>query len=195
MAQKYRRPSREEIKELYKKHDYKFFEGEMSVNVFGIRRKVSTDLFDDFIGVIWKEDGKETYLISKATTDPGAYWMRHPINKNGTAILKPGQYLGAYKLGKHRGKYEALVQRKEVSVFRDKNRDTLHDFEGTEQTGVFGINIHRSNPYRASYYVDKWSAGCQVFASPFEYDAFMNVVKRSIEKYSNSITYTLFSQV
>ena len=29
--------------------------------------------------------------------------------------------------------------------------------------GFMGLIFHRSNPYTESYYVDKWSAGCQVF--------------------------------
>ena len=116
------------------------------------------------------------------------------MNKKGTALLVPNQYRGAYKIDKHRGKYFALCQRKEVSVYRDSNRDNITDFNpSTIDKGLFGINIHRSNPNKESSRVEKWSAGCQVFANPELYDKFMIMCQKSASIWGNSFTYTLLT--
>ncbi|MEI2737870.1 MAG: hypothetical protein V9F01_03695 [Chitinophagaceae bacterium] len=57
----------------------------------------------------------------RATTDPGNYWLKTFMNRNGTAILKPGQYKHSHRIGVHRGKYQALVQQNPVTVLRDDN--------------------------------------------------------------------------
>ena len=66
------------------------------------------------------------------------------MNKDGVAILKPGQYRGSHKLGLHQGKYEALRQKSPVKVYRDNNKDGDYDLiEENVQEGIFGINIHK----------------------------------------------------
>ena len=52
-------------------------------------------------------------------------------------------------------------------VYRDDNRDGYLNTANMEQdTGMFGINIHRSNAHRPSTVISKWSAGCQVLQDP-----------------------------
>ena len=117
------------------------------------------------------------------------------MSVNGTAILKAGQYRGSHKLGQHRGQYDALVQHRPVTVYRDTNKDDVFDMEpDTESSGYFGINIHRSNSSRESTQVDKWSAGCQVFANPNEYAMIIELCKRSARDWGNSFTYTLIEE-
>ena len=54
----------------------------------------------------------------------------------GTAILAPGQYRGAYQIGKQRGRYKALTQRTEVTVYRDPDKnETLDVQENRTETG------------------------------------------------------------
>ncbi|MAH43130.1 hypothetical protein CL614_05425, partial [archaeon] len=55
----------------------------------------------------------------------------------------------------------------------------------------YGINIHRSNPYTESYYVDKWSAGCQVFKKIADFNTFMEICRKAKDIWGNSFTYTL----
>jgi hypothetical protein len=90
----------------------------------------------------------------------------------------------------HRGKYEALGQNAAVKVWRDKNKDMTFD-EVTIQEGVFGINIHRSNPTTESAYVENWSEGCQVFKRVKDFNEFMAICRRSRDIHGNSFTYTL----
>ena len=110
-------------------------------------------------------------------------------------MLVPNQYIGAYKLGMHRGQYRALVQDKAVKVYRDSNKNTILDYdECSIEEGIFGINIHRSNPLTYSKNVYKWSAGCQVFQDIVEYDLFIHLCRKAKQIYGNSFTYTLFTE-
>jgi hypothetical protein len=164
-----------------------------NLNIVGIRNdKGQENRFDDQIWVFWKFNNRWELKKYKATTDPGLSWLVAPENPEGTAILKEGQYLASHRLGKHKGKYEALVQAKPVTVIRDFNRDKKLDYSsGKEQTGIFGINIHRANEKAESTQVNKWSAGCQVFANPIEFNEFIKLCKLSIAEWGNSFSYTL----
>jgi len=183
------------------KKGYMFFDGdkELNINLIGIRRdNAGTNEFDDFMVAIYRDNRlREICKIYPITTDPGEYWLENPINPRGTAILMPGQYSGTWKLGLHQGKYEALVQRKPVKVWRDNNKDRVIDYLSAHQhvsEGYFGINIHRSNPYDKSYVINKWSAGCQVFQAVDDYKEFMGLCKSSADLYGNSFSYTLLTE-
>ena len=115
------------------------------------------------------------------------------MNVKGTAILAPGQYRGAYKIGYHKG-YKALIQKKSVRVYRDNNRDLVYDMNPkTTDEGVFGVNIHKAG-YNSTY-IDSWSAGCQVFKVNSEFVSFMNLVKKQVDnKMGETFTYTLINE-
>lgn len=164
-----------------------------NLNIVGLRNdNTEPNKFDDEMWVFWKFESKWTLKKYKITTDPGLSYLSDPLSNSGTAILKEGQYPKAYRLGKHQGKYEALVQSSPLTVIRDFNRDGKLDFaSGKEQTGFFGINIHRSSPTGESTLVNKWSAGCQVFARITEYNEFMGLCKKAIGEWGNEFTYTL----
>jgi hypothetical protein len=182
------------------KKGYTFFDGnkQLNVNLIGVRRdNPGTNEFDDFLVMIYRDKQlNEICKVFPVTTDPGEYWLENPMNPKGTAVLVPGQYRGTWQLGKHQNNYEALVQRKEVKVWRDNNKDKVIDYKSfhTISEGYFGINIHRSNPYDKSYLVNKWSAGCQVFQSVDDFDEFMKICKKSANLYGNSFTYTLLTE-
>ena len=116
------------------------------------------------------------------------------MNVKGTAILVPGQYRGSHKIGLHRGKYKALVQTGgRVCVYRDNNKDDILDMDpATEQDGYFGINLHKAGSHSTE--VDKWSAGCQVWANADDFAAFMAIVEKSAETYGPQFTYTLIDE-
>ena len=186
-----------DFQKLFKKLGYAYFtNGAYNLNIIGIRTKGNsvTNEFDDYLVVIYKTTyGILTRKVYKITTDPGLGFMLKPSNPKGTAILVPGQYRGTWMIAKHRGKYEALCQRKPVKVYRDKNCDTVYDFEPeTIDNGVFGINIHKAGVM--SKRVDNWSAGCQVFATETEFKAFMNLCRQQRKLYGNTFTYTLLKE-
>ena len=187
------------IKERYRKildeKGYKFFDNDVpyNVNIIGVRNMSGrVNRFDDLLLVIYRDSYRrwlvDTYQI---TTDPGQYWLKRPMKVTGTAILCPDQHLGAYKVDKHNGAYDALCQRgAEVTVWRDADRDSEHDMvDSTKETGWFGINIHKAG--RNSSLVEKWSAGCQVFKNESDFKQFMRTVKESAKRLGNSFSYTL----
>ena len=101
------------------------------VNIVGIRNSKTkgrvTNAFDDKITISYKIDGTWNYHQFNCTTDPGSHWVENILNDKGVAILKPGQYRGSHKLRLHQGKYLALGQKKDVTVYRDNNRDANYD--------------------------------------------------------------------
>jgi hypothetical protein len=178
------------------KQGYAFFDRNKSynLNIIGVRRveNATPNKFDDTIVVIYRNRQDEWEVFTAdITTDPGLYWLMNPSNVSGTAILVPNQYRGVYKKDLHQGKYEALCQRGgEVEVYRDGDRDRNHDMSGkTVESGFFGINIHKAG--NASVQVDRWSAGCQVFAKSTDFAEFMDLVEEAEGRYGNSFTYTL----
>lgn len=165
------------------------------VNIVGIRSDSTTpNKFDDKLIIFYFDGSTWQGYEYKITTDPGTYYLKKPLNVDGTAILKTGQY--AYKIGLHKGQYKALVQRGKVTVLRDYDRNAILDFNnGKEATGFFGINIHRATSSGESSNVEKWSAGCQVFANSDDFKHFLNLVQDSVDKYGeNSLYYTLIDQ-
>ena len=111
--------TREQIEEVLKSKGYKYFTSDKGydVNIVGIRNSDThgkvTNKFDDTLTLSYKDlNGKWVYNEYKATTDPGSHWEKNLLNKDGVAILKPGQYRGSHKIGLHQGKYEALRQQK-----------------------------------------------------------------------------------
>jgi len=175
---------------------YRVFTRPFELNIVGLRSdSLIPNVFNDTINVLFKDDKGAWQLHSyAATTDPGTYWLKNPLNPQGTAILKAGQYLNSHMIGLHRNKYTALVQRNPVTVIRDIKRDGRLDFSGNEDTGQFGINIHRALQEGTTKYIDKFSAGCQVFANAEDFNAFMDLCERHKQLYGNSFTYTLLHE-
>ncbi len=176
---------------------YAVFENDtkpFNFNYVGIRDLSGVGSYNDIFALFWKYKGQWSQFIRMGTTDPGTYYLKNPLNVNGTAILKEGQYRGAWKLGLHQGKYKALVQRKEVTVIRDADRDQELDIHnGIEETGFFGINHHRSHSEAEVQKIGRYSAGCQVTQNPHEYDVFMSIYEESVEIWGEGITYTLLN--
>ena len=192
--------TREQIQKAVEGKGYKYFTSDnYDVNIIGIRNSETggkvTNKFDDWVTLSYKdENGKWFYHEFEATTDPGSHWERNLLNKDGVAILVPGQYRGSHTIGLHQGKYEALRQQKPLKVYRDKNKDGVYDFsEESIKEGIYGINIHRATSREGgkSIQIDKWSAGCQVIAANDDFKLFMELVNKSAKLYGNSFTYTL----
>jgi hypothetical protein len=165
------------------------------LNLVGIRTAdMTANRFNDWLVALYWFDDAWTWFPFHATTDPGTYHRLHPEAVSGTAVMKPGQYRGAYRIGRHKN-YKALRQERPVTVYRDANRDNVLDTRGMpEETGVFGINIHRANEARASVLVDKWSAGCQVVQDPDQFLFLLTLCDRAAAKFGDSFTYTLLTE-
>jgi len=156
--------------------------------LIGVRSKEDAiDAFDDRFFLI---DGDKFYSYT-GTTNPGIYWHQNFGKKTGVALLKPGQYIDCWELGKHKGLYPAWVQRSPVTVYRDDDKDNKSDEGGKEETGLFGINIHHASADHVSTKIGKWSAGCQVFNDPVQHGQLMILSEASgLKKFS----YTLLKE-
>lgn len=171
--------------------------GGYDLNLFGVRAvNQKAGSFDDWIGCFYRDAAGVWVLFAfPGTTDPGDTALVRPINGAGTAILPTGQHRGLWQLGKHQGKYDALVQAKPVGVYRDNDRDKQLEMDGTLDVGMHGINLHRANPDRRSTVVGMWSAGCQVIADPVHFDCLIELARQQVHTLRyNTFSYTLIDE-
>ena len=192
--------TREQIQTTVESKGYKWFHDGRNkgydVNIVGVRNSKTknrvTNAFDDLMTISYKIDGEWQFHIFDCTTDPGTHWVENLLNPVGVSILKPGQYRGSHKIRLHQGKYEALGQKKPVTVYRDNNLNETYDYDNTT-TGIYGINIHRATAKTGgrSTRVDKWSAGCQVIARNSDFRKFMEICRKARGIHGNSFSYTL----
>ena len=194
--------TREQIQQTVEDKGYKYFHDNLNkgydVNIIGVRNSKTkgrvTNAFDDTLTISYKIDGEWQYHEFNCTTDPGSHWVENLLNEKGVAILKPNQYRGSHKLDFHQGRYLALRQKSDVTVYRDNDRDNNYDLnESKTDTGLFGINIHRATGRSGgkSIRVDKWSAGCQVIADNDDWHTFLGICQSAREIHGNSFSYTL----
>lgn len=185
----------DQLKKVMNAKGYAFFVvGDYNLNIIGVRSENRVaNSFDDNLILCYKDNGVWITRIYDITTDAGIYWLENPSDVRGTAILVPNQYRGVYSIDKHRNKYYALCQRNgKVQTYRDNNKDEIIDMDDNRITeGMYGINIHRSNPYSKSVSVDKYSAGCQVFSNPKDFEQFMDICYKAKNLWGNKFTYTL----
>ena len=190
-------PGLDALFSVLEKKQYRIFKNKKGydLNIVGIRTADTTpDKFNDVITVFYLFEDRWSFFAFPATTDPGVYYRKHPINVKGTAIMKPGQYRKAYKVGFH-NRYKALQQIGAITVYRDANKDEVIDTTGVpEDTGIHAINIHKANAVLPSVEVGKWSAGCQVFQDPDHFAFFMTLCERAKKIYGNELTYTLIDE-
>lgn len=186
------------IQEVFQHKGYAFFtNGDYNLNIVGVRSNfLEANKFDDTLMLFYKIKGVWQFNSFPITTDAGTYWLKNPMDIRGTAILVPNQYRGVYAIRKHLNQYFALCQTNGVvETYRDNDKDKILDMDAKTITkGMFGINIHRSNPNKESVSVDKWSAGCQVFKNFNDFDRFMELCYKSRQLYGNKFTYTLITE-
>ena len=172
---------------------YKIFtQKEYDLNIIGIRSQDRRPgLFDDEIRVCYKEGFDWIEERYKATTDPSMEQHKDPDNPKGVAVLKPGQYRGVYKIDKHGGKYYALCQRgAEVTVYRDNNLNERTDYIN-EESGWFGLNLHRAHAHKIVHSTRAYSHGCQVIQNPADFARLMGLARLQLGIGYESFTYTL----
>lgn len=180
---------------------YIIYQEPHKLNIVGLRSaETQANAFDDTILVFWYDDNKKLqFRAYQASTDPGTFWLNNPIEALGTAILKGGQYVEAWKLidtSRFGFPTQEFLQIKPVTIIRDYNRDAVLDFmNGRETTGEYAINIHTgTNPQQQSISVDKWSAGCVVFAIWADWQDFLGLANKHKQLYGNAFTFALFDE-
>ncbi len=123
-----------------------------------------------------------------ATTEPGTFFIKHPMNPNGAARIAFGQYQ-AWQVGTHKD-HEALVQVVPITVYRDRNKDGFRTGDSTNN-GLFGINQHWGYDMAK---VDRASAGCLVGQSKQRHREFMALIKKDA-RYPLNNKYIYFTTV
>jgi hypothetical protein len=185
----------EMFERLFYRNSYTWFDNNkpFNVNLIGFRSSNrEAGVFDDYLFMIFR-DNNLNWVIKQypITTDPGLYYLHNPMRVQGTAILYPKQHLASFKLGKHKGRYEALIQAKPLTVYRDNNKDDVLDYVAPEEGWQY-INFHKKSRGWDSLIIGKSSAGCQVFQFDKDFYEFMKIVKLSMSLYGSLISYTLF---
>ena len=190
------------IKEI-SEYGYAYFnDGDYDLNIIGSRRlnDRQDNEFDDLLIGAYTIDNiwyTETFDI---TTDPGSYWLTKPEYKPCAIYKHPQQARGAYKIGLHRGRSAALVQVQPVEYWRDANKDEHADYNCSKiYKQRIGLNIHKaSSRAGGSEFVDRWSAGCQVFRYADQergFGRFMKLCRLQIESLGyHTFTYTLIAK-
>lgn len=150
------------------------------MNVIALRRRPGRpNAFDDLLTVSYLEQHRWVFEAFPCTTDPGLYYLEHPMNVNGTAIVKsPFQNRRSHRIGFHHAgqsnQYEAMVQCGPVRIWRDADGDQELDYTGETTAYASGINIHRAG--ENSQLVGRYSAGCLVVQKRDHFDRFMRLM-------------------
>jgi len=185
--------ARPKVLDELSKRKYTIFEnGNLNLNIVAFRYVDGmSDAFDDELVVVYRSASRWVIFRTPCTCDPGLYYLANPINAKGAATLAEGQYRGAYKIGLHRGEYEALVQDKPVLYWRDRDKNGRPDKDGLLETGIIGLNIHRASTSGENLRVGAYSAGCTVLQDPKAFDVLMGIARESASIYGNSFTYSM----
>lgn len=191
------------IKLRYEEKGYKFFTGIYDLNIFGIRSntKIAGE-FDDWVGVAYLDNSRcERLFFAKATTDSGAKYLLNPLHPKGAAIMLPGQYRKAYKLGIHgrtwaSGGYKALEQINPMRYVRDNNKNNiLGDSVTVPFEDILKTNVHRANKFKIIDRIGGYSAGCQVIQDPVQFETFICICEeQKTHGHGDFFTYTLFEE-
>lgn len=195
------------LKRIAKKKGYTIYTNvgnnlSRNLNLWGIRNtdKV-TGKFNDKIVVFWQNrwaksdnDGWRIIIVD-GTTKPSDTYLLKPMNSEGTAIIPLGQHKELWKLGKHNGKYEALVQARPLGVIRDDNKDNIIDYTSKIDVGMHGINFHRGSAWNILSHIGLYSAGCVVVNNPSVYLEIIGYVKEAVKEGVGLFTFTLIEDI
>ncbi|MEL6438538.1 MAG: peptidoglycan-binding domain-containing protein [Cyanobacteria bacterium J06621_8] len=155
------------------------------------------DEFNDLRLVIEFDQGKPK-IIGKweATTEPGRHYTNNPISsyarRHGAARIEFGQYK-AWQVGIHGNAepHEALVQRGNITVCRDLNKDMIRTGDRRDTNNNFAINQHYGYDFHRKS-ISIASAGCLVGRTRQGHRDFMAMIKqdRRYQRNKNYLFYT-----
>lgn len=196
----------DEIVAVMQAKGYKLRTEKYRINIIGVRKdNVFDNKFSDTLYVIWKNKLNKWELRNfKWTTlagtlgEGGAFNPITVLGVTGVAVLKEAQYLDTYAfidnyttwLG-----YPFFMQTKSVMVYRDGNCNDTVDYAMPQQSGLFGINLHRmSNNDLDSDFVNfayaSWSIGCNGSPEP-TFKQVIELARVTAKLYGNVFDYTL----
>jgi hypothetical protein len=197
------KPKLEAITKIALERNYPIFRSnrkfDYNLNIWGFRSpSENTKEYNDSCAVFWQDHrGHWSIEYFEITTDPSDLLLEKPVNSSGTAILKEGHHTALWTLGYHKERpdHKALIQAKPCTVYRDNNRDNRINTNLPEDTGIFGINMHRASKVSNDRRIGLYSAGCQVH---YDYDRYMKVFIPLVESCNyegnTSFSYTLCLQ-
>ncbi len=148
------------------------------MNADGTLNNDAPNEFNDLRLVIEFENGVPKIVASwEATTEPGSHYTHNPMNSDGAARIKFGQYK-AWRIGIHgqSDPHRALVQVAPISVYRDFNQDFSRAGDSVD-TGVFAINQHWGFDFPKND-VDVAGAGCLVGRSTQGHIDFLKIIEQ-----------------
>jgi hypothetical protein len=189
------------VKSVYEKHTYPFpvSNDKVLLKITGIRTNNQiAGGFDDYFAFCWEESGTPQLFACMGTTHPGAYYMEHPMNPAGSAVVVPGYHADVWKRGFHKQNplNRALVQVKDILIWRDNDGGNLlprmectngiwqawdanNKLLQAEKSGLVGIQLHGTKPdWSHGLNVGKWSAGCQVIERWTSKEKVMDLAQR-----------------
>ena len=167
------------------------------MNTDGTLNPDDPDQFNDLRIVIEFERGKPEIIgMWEATTEPGRWYTNNPISaysrRHGAARIEFGQYK-AWQVGIHGNAepHEALVQRGNITVCRDLNKDMARTGDRRDTNNNFFINQHYGYDYPRKS-IKKASAGCLVGRTRQGHRDFMAIIKqdRRYQKNKNYLFHT-----
>lgn len=168
--------------------------------IIGVRTpSVLPDVFDDYLVLIIESQG--LFVGLQATTTPGAFYLKSPMNPNGAFVVAIGQYIDSHILATHgKGKtfHKAFALCGKLKGYRDNDKDNLAEELGAliEVGPASGVNIHSTglSKYLPTN-IKNWSAGCQVAQNN---DLFQEKIIKPCEEFMRQkklskliVTYTL----
>jgi len=186
----------EQIKSACRKIGYTIPENE--IVTFGIRNNdMTAGIFNDTLG--WfKINGNDSIIaVSTGTVDPGSYYLNHPMNAKGTAVMVAGVHKKAYRSGYHgKNRYKALTQCAPIGCYRitpkmfaDMNRGVpkgqwkIHLTGLKPEFNVTGANQHRASKWKITTKIGLYGAACQVRNNPKQYAQYIKNVWGKQKRY------------
>jgi hypothetical protein len=153
---------------------------------------VNADRIDEWndTRVVVGKDGT-VYLSATATCEPGWFYRKQRMNKDGAFQIAFGQYLECWQFGKH-FKQDALVQCGTLTGYRDNNEDGSRAGDKVYKGADFGVNQHTTGNDASSSAPDKvgrWSAGCLVGKHPStHYNLFLPLCRSmGVKKFDTTV--------
>lgn len=187
-----------------KSKNYQIYEVNSQINMVAFRSKNKvkddentniTNLFDEELCVFFKNENNIWELFEYAITTVPGYVPAKTELPDKVGILALGQYIERLKMINYLGNasYPALSF-DECSLHRNDKLDR-YNFDAPIETGNFAMTIHRSSDVNSSEFVFNYSEGAQVFKNLNQYEQFIKICQKQIDKGAKStFTYTLCSK-
>jgi hypothetical protein len=148
-----------------------------------------------------KVAGKERLFTTVITTEPGVYYQKKLLNKDGCWVMMPAQMLNAYKSGFHQGKSDHRALRSVGKIFGlredDKDGIALNDKNAVASWvdgHLIGANLHGALKKLVTKLIGPWSAGCTVVADWDDKEIVIDICDIFKDVNNGLITYTLITE-